>query len=631
MNALARDEASEAADDPLAGGGFSSGGGEPDSAVRPTGPHPASPRGPRDSGRFLYTSGSRPLEGYTIKRAIGRGGFGEVYFAVTDAGKEVALKLILRNHEVECRGVSHCMNLKSPNLLTIHDIKTNDEGETFVVMEYVSGPSLSQVLAKNPKGLPLHEMRAWLKGLAEGVAYLHDHGIVHRDLKPANIFLEEDVVKIGDYGLSKLINAGQGTGHSESIGTCHYMAPEISTGKYHKPIDIYAMGVIIHEMITGKVPFDGQSVGEVLMKHLTAKPDVSQLPEPFRTIVGKALAKDPKDRQSQAIELLPSEDAPKSPSIRFIGGKNSAPGTTDAEAKKAEPRGDDDVLRIGMEEPVFYIGPETRPPGARNRFQAVWKNARANRAERVAAARGRVAAGAQKLERNIAQLVNRVTQRPLPEAPPLPSGRARFAELLVSMLFTALLLGGLIFPWAVMIFQGSDAARNPERLAFLYLTTLGVTWSALIPAKLWETRRVGASGRRLAMLLLGIATGAATWELARLFHLDLAGPNASITSASLMAPRFGEAMLSFLSFFGLASAVNSWQASLSRDRRSRIRVYHIVQTGVIALILAGATSFPLNWGAGVFSLSAIACQVASPWSEQAALAAKARRKLKRVA
>src|ERR1700712_138067 len=158
------------------------------------------------------------------------------------------------------------MNLKDQKLLTIFGIRSNDAGENFVVMEYVAGPSLAGVLEKYPNGMPINEVRAWLKGLVEGVDYLHDHGVVHRDLKPANLFLEEGVVKIGDYGLSKMISTGQGSDHSEGIGPCHYMAPEISTGKYHKPIDIYAIGVVLFEMLTGHVPFEGETVGEVLMK-----------------------------------------------------------------------------------------------------------------------------------------------------------------------------------------------------------------------------------------------------------------------------------------------------------------------------------------------------------------------------
>src|SRR3954447_8492490 len=281
---------------------------------------------PQARHRYTFGSGARPLDGYTIKRAIGRGGFGEGYYATSDSGKEVALKLILRNLEVERRGVVQCMNLKCPNLLAIHDLKTNDAGDTFVIMEYVAGPSLAGMLAQNPGGLPLNEARAWLKGLVEGVAYLHDHGIVHRDLKPANLFMEEGVVKIGDYGLSKMITSQAVSHHSESIGPCHYMAPEISTGKYNKPIDIYAIGVILFEMITGRVPFEGETVGEVLIKHLTTRPDLSKLPEPFKTIIGQALAKDPHHRPARVVELLPPGDAPKAHDVRFIGeGKVASP------------------------------------------------------------------------------------------------------------------------------------------------------------------------------------------------------------------------------------------------------------------------------------------------------------------
>ena len=334
-----------------------------------TGSGPSGPAGLSDmrqanptlqaNGRYTFGSGSRPLDGYTIKRAIGRGGFGEVYYATSDSGKEVALKLILRNLEVERRGVMQCMNLKCPNLLTIYDLKPNDAGDTFVVMEYVAGPSLASVLKQYPKGMPPAEVRHWLKGLVEGVAYLHDHGIVHRDLKPANLFMEEGIVKIGDYGLAKLITPSQGTEHSESIGTCHYMAPEIGSGKYNKPIDVYAIGVILYEMLTGRVPFDGETVGEVLMKHLTARPDLSMLAEPYRTIVAKALAKDPNARQARLYDLLPPGDAPREPEVRIIGEPRRAA------APAAEPAAgppEEEVLRIEAEEPVFYIGPETRPP-----------------------------------------------------------------------------------------------------------------------------------------------------------------------------------------------------------------------------------------------------------------------------
>ncbi|MEO2049918.1 MAG: serine/threonine-protein kinase [Pirellulales bacterium] len=297
---------------------------------------------PEPTQRFTYASGSRPLDGYTIKRGVGRGGFGEVYFALSDAGKEVALKLIRRNLDVELRGVTHCLNLKHPNLVSLYDIRNDVHDDRWVVMEFVSGQSLDQVIAQYPDGMPIDLVLHWFHGISAGVGYLHDHGIVHRDMKPANLFMDQwaglsraglgnaglgtgdegegvargGTVKIGDYGLSKFISCSRRSGQTESVGTVHYMAPEIANGRYGREIDIYALGIILYEMLTGHVPFEGESVGEVLMKHLTAEPDLSPLAEPYKTIVRRAMAKDPDQRISNVAEirqLLPA--APQMPPI----------------------------------------------------------------------------------------------------------------------------------------------------------------------------------------------------------------------------------------------------------------------------------------------------------------------------
>ncbi|MCH8243353.1 MAG: protein kinase, partial [Planctomycetes bacterium] len=154
------------------------------------------------------------------------------------------------------------------------------------------------------EGMPIEMVLQWFTGLAAGVAYLHDHGIVHRDLKPANIFLDNHTVKIGDYGLSKFISCSRRSGQTESVGTVHYMAPEIANGRYGKEIDTYALGIILYEMLTGHVPFEGESVGEVLMKHLTAEPDLSALAEPYRGLVRSAMAKDPDARFTSVTEMV---------------------------------------------------------------------------------------------------------------------------------------------------------------------------------------------------------------------------------------------------------------------------------------------------------------------------------------
>jgi hypothetical protein len=254
--------------------------------------------------KFTYASGARPLQGYTIRRGLGRGGFGEVYLGVSDAGKEVALKLVQQHLDVELRGVGQCLNLKHPNLVVVHDILKAEDDETWIVMEYMAGESLEQLLARHRQGIPEPQALSWLHGICSGVRYLHEHGIVHRDLKPGNLFIEHGAVKIGDYGLSKFISASRRSGQTVSIGSVHYMAPEISHGRYGKEVDQYALGIILCEMLTGKVPFDGESHGEILMKHLTVDPDLVGLTEPYRSVVARLLDKDPLKRFPDVQDLL---------------------------------------------------------------------------------------------------------------------------------------------------------------------------------------------------------------------------------------------------------------------------------------------------------------------------------------
>ena len=253
--------------------------------------------------RFAFAPESKPLDGYTIKRAIHRGGFGEVYYALSDAGKEVALKLLHNNLEVELRGVSQCLNLKHPNLVTIFDMKQDSEKDHWIVMEFVSGKGLYEVMQDYPAGMPLKMVLFWLSGITAGLSFLHDRGIVHRDLKPANIFCEADTVKIGDVGLSKYISESRRSAQTQSVGTVYYMAPEVARGRYGREVDVYSTGVILYEMMTGRVPFEGETTAEILMKHLTAEPDLTVLPEKLRPVLAAALEKDPDRRISEIEEL----------------------------------------------------------------------------------------------------------------------------------------------------------------------------------------------------------------------------------------------------------------------------------------------------------------------------------------
>ena len=253
---------------------------------------------------YTFKHGDRPVDGYTIQRAVGKGGFGEVYYAISDGGREVALKYLRDNPQVELRGVSHCINLKSPHLVAIFDVKKTTDGEYVIIMEYCSGPSLRDILIAEPKGFAPEKAAFFVREIGKGLAYLHDRGIVHRDLKPGNIFYDDGYVKIGDYGLSKFISVSRHSVQTASVGTVHYMAPEIGSGNYSRGIDIYALGVMLYEMLLGTVPFEGSTMAEVLMKHLTAQPELEALPKPFGQVIRKALQKDPNDRYQTVDEMV---------------------------------------------------------------------------------------------------------------------------------------------------------------------------------------------------------------------------------------------------------------------------------------------------------------------------------------
>ncbi|MCE9530954.1 MAG: serine/threonine protein kinase, partial [Planctomycetes bacterium] len=258
--------------------------------------------------KFTYRWGQRPLDGYTIKRGLGQGGFGEVYFAISDGGKEVALKLIRGHTDIELRGIANCLNLKHPNLVHLYDLRVDAQGDRWLVMEYIQGETLNTVLKRSPNGLPEAQARAWFLEAAGAVAYLHDHAVVHRDIKPANLFVENGIVKLGDYGLSKAVGPSQHA-QSSNVGTIHYMAPEVAGGVYSKQIDVYACGVMLYEMLTGDVPFKGESWAEIASKHQTDLPNMSKVPAAYVSILEKALNKKADKRYADVPEMIKAVEA----------------------------------------------------------------------------------------------------------------------------------------------------------------------------------------------------------------------------------------------------------------------------------------------------------------------------------
>src|SRR6516165_4846167 len=237
---------------------------------------------------------------YEIAAAIGAGGMGEVYRAHDSRlGRDVAIKFsserFSERFEREARAVAA---LNHPNICTLHDV-----GPNYLVMEYVEGEA--------PKGpLALDDVLRIAGQIAEALDAAHEKGIVHRDLKPANIKIKPDgTVKVLDFGLAKIANPPAvktddsptlGIGGTQAgiiLGTAAYMSPEQARGKTVDPrADIWAFGVVLYELITGKQPFKGEDATETLAAVVKEPPDLSVIPARIRRLLRTCLEKNPKKR-----------------------------------------------------------------------------------------------------------------------------------------------------------------------------------------------------------------------------------------------------------------------------------------------------------------------------------------------
>lgn len=617
---------------------------------------------PGRSAKFVYPSGSRPLAGYTIKRGIGQGGFGEIYYALSDAGKEVALKLVRRNLEVELRGIRHCLNLRHPNLLDLYDIRQDDQGDTWVVMEYVSGESLEDALRRQPNGMTTDAALAWFHGIGAAVAYLHDRGIVHRDLKPGNVFSGEGVVKVGDYGLSKFISCSRRSGHTESVGTVHYMAPEVANGRYGKEIDVYALGIILYELLTGRVPFDGESVGEVLMKHLTALPDLTGLAEPYRSVVGKALEKDPEKRFRSVDAMLAALPGPSrvppgagrlpSGSYSTYSAGPSAAAVTDAVAVDEEP-----VWRAIRDSTAkAYNAWQTANLGTPVRVVLILVGMGvllANLGLILPILIGFLALyGAYRLVRSLV-LASLPAAAPPPPPPPRAHGtpsktppaplarqaprrrwhrtsdeavaalvvkspRERVAELLASMLGSALIVAVTCLVLGLLHSYNTETMRL-EQAVWLFLVGLAGTWAVLVPSKLWEGTEGEPILRRFTMMVLGLGVGLFAYHAAQFLWVNLtpaAGfppPPAYQLPSGFYAADGRPLLMAYLAVFGTLFLVMRWWRQADPLRPARLRFWSVILCVIVAGFIAGLWRFPQVWLPMVAAVMAISVQLGSPW------------------
>ncbi|HSD90483.1 MAG TPA: protein kinase [Kofleriaceae bacterium] len=295
---------------------------------------------------------------YRILQKIGTGGMGAVYLAEHPLiGKKVALKVIHRelatNKEVvqrffqEAKAVTKIGN---EHIISIHDFGMTPEGDHFYIMEYLEGQTLAQVLQKDTV---LPTMRALHIGAQIGAALAaaHSAGVIHRDLKPDNVMLtprlgDKDFVVLLDFGLAKMSIGGPGavkTAAGVLLGTPQYMSPEAceSRGNLDHRTDIYALGILLFQMTTGMLPFDGETMGEVLVKQVTQLPPPPRgfnpsIPPSVEQIILRCLAKNPDARFPTMIalrEALLDPEAYLRQSPPMSPARSLAPGEMKVDAK----------------------------------------------------------------------------------------------------------------------------------------------------------------------------------------------------------------------------------------------------------------------------------------------------------
>ena len=264
----------------------------------------------------MLTKGQKINERYEIIKTIGEGGMANVYLAEdTILERKVAIKVLrgdlsndekfIRRFKREALSVS---NLSHPNIVEVYDVGEED-GNYYIVMEYIEGKTLKQLLQKRG-ALTLTEVIDIMSQLTDGLAHAHEAYIIHRDIKPQNIMIEDNGrIKITDFGIAMALNSTQLTQTNSVMGSVHYLPPEQANGKGSTvKSDIYSLGILMYELLTGSVPFKGDTAVEIALKHMKEKiPSVRKqnptIPQSVENIILKATAKNPKNRYDSVREM----------------------------------------------------------------------------------------------------------------------------------------------------------------------------------------------------------------------------------------------------------------------------------------------------------------------------------------
>lgn len=260
--------------------------------------------------------GQKISDRYQIIKSIGEGGMANVYLAYdTILDRNVAVKVLrgdlatdekfVRRFQREALSAS---SLSNPNIVEVYDVG-EDNGEYYIVMEYIEGKHLKSLLKKRGK-LTVPEVVDIVLQITNGLSVAHDSYIIHRDIKPQNILiLDNGLIKITDFGIAVAMNATQLTQTNSVMGSVHYLPPEQASGKGATlQSDIYSIGILMYELLTGKLPFKGDNAVEIALKHLkepmpSIRDENPDIPQSVENIILKATAKNPKNRYADAREM----------------------------------------------------------------------------------------------------------------------------------------------------------------------------------------------------------------------------------------------------------------------------------------------------------------------------------------
>lgn len=264
----------------------------------------------------MITKGQKINDRYEIIRSIGEGGMANVYLGYdTILDRNVAIKVLrgdLSNDEKFVRRFQRealsASSLAHPNIVEMYDVG-EDNGLYYIVMEYIEGKTLKQLLKKRGT-LTLSEAIDIMLQLTDGMAHAHDSYIIHRDLKPQNIMIKDDgQIKITDFGIAMALNSTQLTQTNSVMGSVHYLPPEQASGKGCTiKSDIYSMGIIFYELLSGSLPFRGDNAVEIALKHMrdplpSLREENPAIPQSIENIIRKATAKNPKNRYDDARSM----------------------------------------------------------------------------------------------------------------------------------------------------------------------------------------------------------------------------------------------------------------------------------------------------------------------------------------